>query len=185
MRKFIVILVFVLSGCVMSSAPENNADFSDKTKLESFVGCYANVGESGFEGPQRLLSEAIWPKSTIEHNKIEFVEVDLASETSVLVAAKSKLNESVYKSKFVEGQDFEIKNGQVTLNSEFSGSLAGESGNPFIGVAGGSIMIGLDENGHGKMSESATFVGTAFIFIPVAGHSTDSIRFLKLPSGCH
>lgn len=184
MHKFIVILMLALSGCVMSSAPENNVGFSDKTKVEGFVGCYANIGESGPEEPQKLLSKAIWPKAIIEHNKIKFIDVKLASKGRVLVTAKSKENEAIFDSTFTEGQDFEMKNGQITLSSELTGSFAGESGNPFIGVAGGSVTIGLDENGHGKMSESATFLGTAFIFIPLAGHSSSSIRFNKLSNRC-
>jgi len=169
----------------MYSAPENDADFSDKSKLNDFVGCYINIGESGEDNPKQLLSNVIWPNNKeIKHENIQHIHVQLIAENSLNVEAKSG-TEVIYSSTFVNDKDFTINEGLITINSEFLGSLAGESGNPFIGVAGGSTTIGLDQNGNGKMSDTAIFAGTAFIFIPLAGHIDSSVRFIKSKTECN
>jgi len=169
----------------MYSAPENDADFSDKSQLSDFVGCYINIGESGEDSPKQLLSNIIWPNNKeIMHKKIKHIHVQLIAENSLKVEAKSG-TDIIYSSTFVNDKDFTINEGLITINSEFLGSLANESGNPFIGVAGGSTTIGLDKNGNGKMSDTATFAGTAFIFIPLAGHIDSSVRFIKSQGECH
>ena len=187
MRKALLYLlsIFILSGCVMSSAPENDAEFSEKSKLNDFVGCYINIGESGEDGPNKLLSNAIWPNNKeIEHKKIKHINVQLIAGNTLDVEAKSG-TEIIHSSTFVNDKDFTINKGLITIKSELLGSLAGESGNPFIGVARGSTTIGLDQNGNGKMSNTATFAGTAFIFIPLAGHVDSSIRFVKSKTECN
>lgn len=177
--------ICTLSSCVMYSAPENDANFSNESKLSDFVGCYKNIGESGEDNSQVLLSNVIWPNNNeLSHKKIKHINVQLIAKNSINVEALSG-TEVIYNSTFVNDKDFTINEGLITIKSEFLGSLADESGNPFIGVASGSTTIGLDQNGNGKMSDTATFAGTAFIFIPLAGHIDSSVRFIKSTTECN
>jgi len=85
---------------------------------------------------------------------------------------------------FLEGKHFEFKSGKITIKSDIFGSLAYPAGNPFIGVDHRSVVLGIDQSGNGKLTSSDIFAGTAFVFIPVAGHVSDSVRFVRTGKAC-
>ena len=84
----------------------------------------------------------------------------------------------------VEEKDFSLESGKISIKSRMVGSLAGKSGNPFIGVGNESVTLGLDKRGDGKLVKNSTFAGTAFIFIPIAGQVSDNYRFRRIENAC-
>ena len=75
--------------------------------------------------------------------------------------------------------------GLIKLKTDPMVSLAYPAGNVFIGAGYATQELGIDESGHGKLKETATFAGTGFLVIPIAGHVRDSYRFRKSQEECH
>jgi hypothetical protein len=187
MSKFTISIVamFLLNSCISNSAPKNDAKLSSTIKISDLVGCYINLGESGTDDHfKHYLSSTIWPFLKADPSTIKFIGVEKISENTLNVSGRSN-TEVIFQSNFTEGKDFKLKNGVIIIKNKFMGSAASEPGNPFIGVANGSTVLGIDTNGNGKLSNSASFAGTAFIFFPMVGHISSSIRFTKFATLCN
>lgn len=178
-----LLAVFSLSGCVMSTAPSQDVAYERIDNIESVTGCYQNLGEQPNPAVRRYLSQILWPADVTEHQDIEVVEVISFSANS-LQATGLGAGKVLEQSEFVEGQHFELKAGKLKVTSEVMGSMAAESGNPFIGVAHDSVTLGIDKAGNAKLTEAGTFAGTAFIVIPVVSHISDAVRFVRTGDRC-
>ena len=177
------ILMFLCSGCVLISAPKDDAPFAEVKGIHSLEGCYQNKGEGESENPSRYLSSIIWPESKLNHNEITLIKVVAINDKKLKVTAESQ-GKIIQESQFVEGKDFNVNTKEIRAKSEPLISLAYPAGNVFIGVAYSSQVLGIDERGDAKLQETGTFAGTAFIVIPLAGHVKDSFRFRRVEEVC-
>lgn len=176
-------LFMIIQGCVLTTAPDQNVGYANLTKLDAVVGCYQNIGERPSDLTDKYLSQIFWPSEDTNHEKIQHIEVSLSSKQSVFARAISD-SKVIIESEFIDGQHFEFKSGKITITNKLFGSLAYPSGNPFIGAAHSSVTLGIDKVGNGKLTETGTFAGTAFIIIPVAGHVSESVRFVRVGNSC-
>lgn len=167
----------------MATAPENNSNFDDIKEIQELTGCYKNKAESGKKYGIPFLSRFIWPKNEVDHQNINIIRVVLHNKNSLLVTGENKQN-ILIKQVFEKETDFTIESGQVSLKSELFGSLAHTAGNVFIGAGHTSTTLGLDKDGHGKVTDKDTFLGTAFLVFPIAGHGNDQYRFTRVNELC-
>jgi ketosteroid isomerase-like protein len=86
---------------------------------------------------------------------------------------------------FVEGKDFHLSSGQIEIKSDSVASFAYPADNPFIGVGHETQVLGLDARGDARIQESATFAGTAFLVVPVAGNAKEVFRFPRSSALCN
>jgi hypothetical protein len=186
MKHYRIVAIMLLVGaglsCALSTtAPDNDAGFNAVKDLKSLAGCYRNRGEG--EGV-RYLSTVIWPKEQITHEQISAIKVVFEEPRSLRVAAlgsEGKIKEGV----FVEGTDFYLTSGRIQIQSDTVASFAYPAGNVFIGAGHQSQSLGLDPRGDARMQESATFAGTAFLVIPIAGNVRDAFRFPRSKDLCN
>ena len=180
---FSFFLVVALPSCV-SFAPPNDAEYAPIGSLKSLSGCYRNLGETAEETTNRYLSYILWPAhNTKQHQDIQYIEVAAISNNTIRATGIGEKRVLV-ESEFVEGENFEFESGKITVTNKLFGSLAYPSGNPFIGAGHASVTLGIDKSGHGKLTDSITLAGTAFIFIPVAGHVAEMVRFVRTGNSC-
>lgn len=182
-RLLVIIFCIMIQGCVFTNKPSDDADFKRLDKLDSVAGCYQNMGQSPPNSPDRYLSQVFWPESIVAHKSIDYIEVSVTSPETVVASAYSE-NGLVKQSEFHEGQHFKFQSGKITITNKLFGSLAYPAGNPFIGAGHTSVILGIDEQGHGKLTEKSTIAGTAFLFIPVAGQTSDTVRFIRIGESC-
>jgi hypothetical protein len=175
------ICAVLLYGCV-STKPRGDLGFRDAASLASFEGCYINEGETGKGAGTRFLSRAIWPKADIEHKNIEAVQVS-STEANTLRVTAFAAYQPIRQEFFVEGKDFVFESGKIRI-SHAIGSAATEPGNVFIGAGVTTTTLGIDAAGNGRSVDSATFAGTAFLVIPVAGNVSDTVRFRRTANLC-
>lgn len=182
-REIILSLFLIIQGCALITEPDQNVGYENLDKLASVAGCYQNLGERSPDTTDRYLSQIFWPSDETKHLQIKYIEVSLATERSV-VARTLNAGKVIVESEFVDGEDFKFISGKIIIKNDLFGSLAYPSGNPFIGAGHTSLTLGIDKSGNGKITETSTFAGTAFIFIPVAGHVSDAVRFVRIGQSC-
>jgi hypothetical protein len=185
MQHYRIVMVMFLVGaglsCAFSKAPKDDAGFSAVKDLESLAGCYRNRGEGE---AVRYLSAVIWPKEPLAHEQISAIKVVFEEPRSLRVAAlggEGTIREGI----FVEGTDFHLTSGRIQTQSDTMASFAYPAGNVFIGAGHQSQSLGLDTRGDARMQESATFAGTAFLVIPIAGNIRDAFRFPRAKELCN
>ena len=176
-----IISAALLCGCI-STKPRNDLGVTRVTSLASFDGCYENRGETGAGASPRFLSGSIWSNVDLTHKDIEAVQVSAIGSNTVRVTAFSA-HQIVRQDTFVEGKDFTFRSGQITISRAFR-SAATEPGSVFIGAGVGATTLGVDAAGNGRSVESATFAGTAFLVIPIAGSVNDTARFNRTTELC-
>ena len=185
MKYYRIVTVMMLVGaslsCALSTAPKNDAGFSAVKDLESLAGCYRNRGEG--EGV-RYLSAVIWPKEQLAHEQISAIKAVFEGPRSLRVAALSSEG-TAKEGIFVEGTDFHLASGRIQIQSDTIASFANPAGNVFIGAGQQSKSLGLDPRGDARVQESATFAGTAFLVIPMAGNVRDAFRFPRSQELCN
>lgn len=182
-RIIIVALFLVLQGCSMTTKPDRDVEYAFVKELDSVTGCYQNLGEREANTANIYLSQIFWPGLETQHDQIQLIEISLVSDESVIAQAFSD-GKLIKQSVFLEGQHFELKSGKIVIKNELFGSLAYPADNPFIGVGHSSVVLGIDQSGNGKLTKSDSFAGTAFLFIPVAGQVSDSVRFVRTGKSC-
>lgn len=173
--------LFMLSGCLYATGPNNNLRFNDTATLKSFEGVYRNVGEAdpksipvNCPNCRRRLSPIIWPEDkNLDHTTIDAIEVRRYDGDALIVTALNK-GMMVKESKLVEGSDFTLKSGRIHIKTEIF--LAA----PVIGPGYQTLEIGLDSEGNGKFREYSGAVGFAFFLIPVGAAGTDDVRFERI-----
>ncbi|NHK96870.1 MULTISPECIES: hypothetical protein [Rubrivivax] len=166
----------------MSTKPIDDLGFERVASLESLAGCYENRAHVGKGVGLMFLSSIIWPDSKLPHGDITAVEVRSLMDDKVSVSAHTS-NGVIKEQVFASGRDFTFESGQVRLTRPF-GSAASESGNVFIGVGTQTKKLGIDSDGNGRAVSSASFAGTAFLVIPIAGGVSDVGRFTRNRALC-
>ena len=177
----VILLVGASLSCAISTAPKDDTGFSDVKDIKSLAGCYRNRGEG--EGA-RYLSAVIWPKEQLPHELISAIRVVFEEPRSLRVAALGPEGTSK-EGIFVEGTNFHVTSGRIQIQSDTVASFAYPAGNVFIGAGHQSQSLGLDPRGDARMQESATFAGTAFLVIPIAGNVRDAFRFPRSKDLCN
>lgn len=184
MKPFGALIVMLLIGpgvgCALSTGPKDDTGFDAAKDLQALGGCYRNNGEGD---DQRYLSAVIWPREGLDHPRIKAIHVAFEKPQSLRITAVGT-GEAIKESIFVEGKDFHLASGRIEVKSDAITSFAYPAGNVFIGVGNESRVLGLDKHGNARMQESASFAGTAFLVIPVAGHVRDAFRFSRAPALC-
>lgn len=168
-------------GCALTSAPEHDLGFSAVRDLQSLEGCYRNRGEG--EG-RRYLSAVVWPEEQLAHEQITAIKVMFEEPRSLRVVAVSPEG-TAKEGIFTEGKDFHLSSGRIDIKSDAVASFAYPAGNVFIGAGHESRVLGLDARGDARLQESATFAGTAFLVIPMAGNVKDVFRFPRSLELCN
>ena len=180
MRKYILILLlsFLLIGCVEVDTPQNNSAFSEHTTINNLIGVYKNLGEDGTDdNTNTYLSEIIWSnRISVQHKSIDRIIVEKKNFKSLFIKAMNK-NIIMKKQLFTEGKDFKIKDGTIVLMEKSEAAI--------VQSAGAFIMsekktIGLDENGNGKYKFRTSGAGLLAMFLPVAIHIQKEIRFKRI-----
>jgi len=178
-KSIIILIIITLQGCASISTPSNDVNFSRISKINDFVGCYKNFGETQSKDIKYYLSLKIWPTSKINHKTIKFIRVVSVSDKKLKVTAETD-NHIIKESIFTDGKEFKIEDGLIVIKSKYMGGVE----NVFIGAGHESVVLGLDERGDGRLNQKSTFIGTGFIFIPMAVYSNHSVRFKKLTTKC-
>jgi hypothetical protein len=185
MKHYRIVMAMLLVGaslsCALSTAPKNDAGFKTVKDIKSLAGCYQNRGEG--EGV-RYLSAVIWPNDQLAHEQILAIKVVFEGPRSLRVTALSSEG-TAKEGIFVDGTDFHLASGRIQIQSDTVASFAYPAGNVFIGAGHQSQLLGLDPRGDARMQESATFAGTAFLVIPMAGNVSDVFRFPKAQELCN
>lgn len=169
----IVLLLFSLTlcGCTHHIAPENNKGFQRTTELNHIAGTYKNFGD-----PKGSLSNILWGDE-VSHGDIDLIQVSVSGKHVVVNAIKNGC--VFYVKEYVEGRDFVIKGGRITLNRDIA-ILSRGPGDPLAGPSIYTIELGLDTEGHGKYQSREYLAGLMFMMIPVAGSDTTDIRFSRV-----
>jgi len=184
-RILIVIVCVALQGCVITGDADQGAEFAQLDDLRSVAGCYQNRGEQPSNTQDRYLSQVFWPgPPELDHKLIDYIEVSV-TPTQVVVARALSGSNLVRKGEFHEGQHFEFRSGTITVKNKLFGSMAYPADNPFIGAGRTFVTLGIDESGQGRLTEKDTFAGTAFLIIPVAGHTSVTTRFVRVGNSCN
>lgn len=178
-----LLLTFALyCGCSMTSAP-NDVGFDSSDSIHSLAGCFTNHGEGGNNTTRQFLSLVIWPTADLDPSTIKAIRVMAVDKKTLKITAETDGN-VIYESLFVEGRDFYLKSGRISVNERTVASFAYPPGNVFIGIEKKSTELGIDKNGDGKLQKRSAFAGTAFLVFPIAGGTQDSYRFTKNQELC-
>ncbi|RTR05877.1 hypothetical protein [Halomonas nitroreducens] len=185
MNRIIPFLAVVFfTGCAATTTPDDDSGFSEAVNLEAFEGCYKNCSDTSDGSALVCLSDIIWPKVFEMKNKPEAIFIEQESNNGLVVSAVSN-GVTVKESTFEAGKDFHFKDGRIELDREYIASGAGEPGNVFIGIGTGKTVLGLDEYGQGRVSQSVAFAGTGFLIIPVVGAAADVSKIERSESLCN
>ncbi len=183
MKKFIwcILLSIIFSGCVFHSEPKDEVNISKAVQLESLSGVYSNKGD-----PKGLLSEILFGylpirsmqnDLEIQHNEIDKINVLVKDN---VVTAEAIANECIiYKKEYINGKDFTLENGTITLKSDFF-ILTRGSGDPLVGPSYEKIELGIDEKKHGIYKYQLYAAGLVFLFLPIAATEVSEVRFARL-----
>ncbi len=168
---FIVILFASLAGC--SSAPINNKDFGNITKISDLNGTYLNKGDTG-NNVKIYLSRIVWPNDkTLKHESINSIIVKAINSTQLQVSAIQ--NQSTIKEQiFTKEIEFNIDSGRINLNRKIE--MVNDN---MAGLGYQNTVLGIDTLGNGKYVNSGAFVGIALL-IPLAVYATEDVRFLRI-----
>lgn len=182
MTKALSMALFLFfAGCASTEVEKADTGFAQSSSLEAFIGCYRNCSDPSDGSAQVCLSSIIWPDSFTAETRPQVVHIEKGDGESLVAAAIS--DGSVLKqSQFREGEDFDFKAGRIELKRDYAASGAREPGNPFIGIVTSKMMLGLDESGQGRISQSTSFAGTGFLIIPIAGTASTTQLIERAPS---
>lgn len=185
MTKYILALTLTMiaSGCSLTTKPKNDLGFAEVHGLAQFNGCYENCSDTADGSALTCLSNKIWPDHFTQENRPDEIYVESKSNVEIAVTA-FKLGNKIKESLFKEGEHFTFKHGRIELKRETIASGASEPGNPFIGIATGKTILGIDASGEGRVEQSTSFVGTGFLIIPVAGSGTDVSKIKRKGPVC-
>ncbi len=179
------IAAILLSGCNFNSEPPANTEFDRIEQLNDLDGVYQNLGEGGPDTDTTYLtdtiylSEIIWPGAAgRDHIEIERIEVRTIDAGSVAVTAFGWDGVVKKQENFFEGEDFTLNDGKIQMGRDVSGILSAKVG--AVGIFSEGVELGIDKTGHGQYRGTGSYVGTAFVVIPVARGARDDVRFDRL-----
>lgn len=177
-RLGFVLLGLVLSGCILRSAPVDNAAFRSVDSLKELEGVYQNLGEGASAGHPVYLSSLIWPSQGIPHHSITTVSVNAHDEETLIVRAFR--DEHIEREDtFVRARDFRFRDGRILLSRRWAPLNYGGD-DPTVGPRYEIYELGLDTEGSGKYRSHASFAGLVLMIFPAAISATEEVRFLRL-----
>ena len=170
--------ISLLAAC-LASRPTDNVPFANIQSVKSLEGTYKNVGDTGESGPRNIrLSALIWPAKDVPHEQISEVEIVAIDQASVRVSGLAE-GRVLKQSTFVQGKDFHIHNGRITLRRR--ASMAGfKSGEPMLGPYYETAELGLDQRGNGRYESNFATAGLVFMFLPMALGAKEEVRFARI-----
>ncbi len=174
-------LLLLFTGCASTEVTENDSGFAESHGLEAFIGCYRNCSDPLDGSAPVCLTSIIWPDVFTAETRPQAVYIRKGDGKSLVASAISD-GAVLKQSQFWEGEDFEFKAGRIELKRDYVASGAREPGNPFIGVVTSKTLLGLDDSGQGRISQSTAFAGTGFLIIPVAGKTSNTQKIERAPS---
>ena len=143
------------------------------------VGCYINLAERGEEESDRYLTQILWSGSSVDHETVEIVRVVALTDNTLKVTGEAS-GKMLHEEIFTAGKDFTFKSGKIIIKRKLYGAV-----DVFTGVIYESIALGIDEHSDGKYTISRTYIGLAFILMPVANQDTVAYRFRRVQGSCH
>ena len=167
----------------MSREPRHDRGFVEAGSLRAFEGCYENCSDPSDGSAVACLSSILWAEAFEYESRPQGIGVRSHGSNRLTVSAFSG-GAIVKEAEFTEGEDFYFDGGQIELKRQYLASGASEPGGVFIGVATGRTTIGVDEDGHGRVRQTGSFVGTGFLIIPIAGSGTNVSRIKRNDSLC-
>ncbi|WP_341706855.1 hypothetical protein [Halopseudomonas sp.] len=182
-KEWLLFLSATLHGCVFNSGSEFVSDAAPIGDLAAIAGCYQNAGETEEAGRARYLSQLFWVQPVAEHAAIAVIEVQVPEADRVRVLANSSEGATL-QADYRQGEHFTFDGEKISLPGRWDSSFAAPADNPFIGLAHSSVTLRLDRSGNGVLTEGSSIAGTAFLIVPVAGSTSDSIRFNRLGDHC-
>ena len=180
MASLSLVLLLVCSCISTTTAPSGNSAFVDIRDIGELAGTYNNKGQGDVKYRSIYLSTILWPLDMdLNHEAIQKISV-VEVAPGVLEAKALSDNLVVKVGRFVENEDFKLKDGRIMLKHE--AGLAGlKTGEPLLGPYHGRTELGLDANGQGKLRSEYTVAGLAFLIFPVAADVTEEFFYEKLP----
>ena len=174
----LLLLALGLAGCVETSATRE--DFAPLPSLAPLAGVYGNRGEAPAPRPAPvLLSRLLWPEDAhLPHELVETIAVEVLGARTLRVTALGR--DGVRKvGEYAWGRDFHWEGGRLWLHPRLG--VAGlRSGEPMLGTTTEGVALGLDREGHGKVRQTASATGMAFLLVPLHIGATTDVRFAKL-----
>lgn len=169
-----------LGACASTTAtPVGNRSFAAVSSLREISGVYQNRGEGDERYRPVYLSALLWPDdASLNHAEIDTITVVQTAADVVEVTAHQG-RQMIKSGRYIEGKDFEIEDGRLLLGTQ-AGMAGLKPGEPLLGAYRQVIELGLDTAGQGKARQHTSVAGLAFLLIPVAGDSTEEVRFLRL-----
>ena len=186
MNKFTLTIIFAafITSCAFTTKPNEDSGFSEAKSLTQFEGCYQNCSGTSDGSALTCLSGKIWPKAFDSESLPDEILVETTSSSELTVTAFNKSRE-VKKSLFKEREHFTFAQGRIELKREYIASGATKPGNVFIGVGTGKTLLGLDEEGQGRVQQSTSFSGTGFLVIPITASNTDISKIKRKGAICN
>jgi hypothetical protein len=179
-NSFLFIIFPFLSACISLSDPYKEIPTTKIKSISELSGVYNNMDSSKkyalsvivFNGPIKDEHNQI-----IDDSTITAIAVNVIGEDSVSVKA-IKNDCYVFEKTYTQGKDFELKNGEILLNTE-SELVGFKSGAPALGFAHkqSALKIGVGGDGIYQINEYAT--GLAYLMIPFSFGSKKQIKFEK------
>jgi hypothetical protein len=180
-----LLLAVVLGGC-FASRPPDNVGFGRTSTLRDLEGTYQNRGETGEGEPPIYLSEMIpaWASGMrdtvrIDHSSISTIQVHAVGDTALRVVAFGDAG-VLREQTFVNGRDFDFNGGRIHLRHVLE--AVHDPDHMFVGVRYSSVQLGVDKKGQGKAAQATTGAALAGYFIPIVGHGSGQVRFVRIES---
>jgi hypothetical protein len=116
---------------------------------------------------------------SLSHEAVDAVLVAVKNDALVEAQALGKEGQVMATTRFERGSHFEFKSGllQVKPSVQAAGFKSGE---PMLGVAKESIIMGLDAQGHAKLRQVSSATGMAFLMLPVHVSDEANMRFVRI-----
>jgi hypothetical protein len=169
-----------LQACVSSQGLDARP-FLKVPKFGDLSGIYQNQSDmSDPKVPAIQLSAIWWPDMTKpEHAQIQSIQLSVLNERSLKVMAWSGDGQLVNSAVLNLGQHFEFHDGQLKASSK-SQAAGLSSGEPLVGLAKTSMVMGLDEAGHARVRQTLSATGMGFGIIPMHISGETEFRFLRV-----
>ena len=162
---FVVLLL--LSSCTSAvTPPPRHRSFVDIKQVAELAGSYENQGQpKDVKFRSIYLSTILWPLDMrLNHEAIQ--QISVAEVAAGTLEAKAFSDNVVVKvGRFVENEDFTLKNGRILLRHD-------------AGLAG----LQAQEEGQDKASGEHAVAGLVFLIFPVATDMTEEFFYKKLPA---
>jgi len=176
----LAVLMAVLIGCATTQSGDASG-FAQNTEISALSGVYRNKAEANPTAlPPRYLSAFLWRgDKSLSHEAVDAVLVAVKNDALVEAQALGKEGQVMATTRFERGSHFEFKSGllQVKPSVQAAGFKSGE---PMLGVAKESIIMGLDAQGHAKLRQVSSATGMAFLMLPVHVSDEANMRFVRI-----